>query len=132
MPGFKSGQFQTAQEKELVLGDWQSFLARLVPAMRRDTVSGCFSGRLYRHLINHCSYIAHYNRYGFIDSYFRDAEDTERFFRQFDSEEGYMSCEYGTDHWLSTDYSDINRAMCDAFESEKVRLYSALRQLSDS
>ena len=30
--------------------------------------------------------------------------------------------------WLTGDYEDINRAMCDAFEPQKVEIYGALKK----
>jgi len=56
----------------------------------------------------------YYNRGGFSQTYFEDPEDTMRFMRQFDREQGCVSVEYGMKQWLKTeDYQDINTAMVD-------------------
>ena len=126
MPRFKSVRFQTAQEREFVFRDWTHFLG---PLALDDPGAGlwhAFTQRLYHHLMQHCSYIAHYNRAGFYETYFADPEDTSKFLQQFDGDKGYLSYEYGADYWLRGDYEDINRALCGAFEPRKVGIYAAL------
>jgi len=71
------------------------------------------SDRLYKHLINHCSFIAHYNRAGFYATYFEKGEDTTRFLSQFDKRGECRSVEYGGPWWLHGDYEDVNGAMID-------------------
>ena len=97
----------TAQKKEKVLRNWESFLK-----------SGCsrtqFTKALYEHLINHCSFIAHYDIHGFYATYFEEGEDTVQFLSQFDDSNGVpKSIEYGMLHWyLDPDYNDLNFELC--------------------
>ena len=69
---FGDAQFMSAREKLLVLKTWVRFLKNGL--QEKD-----FSDRLYKHLINHCSFIAHYNRAGYYATYFENGEDTKRF-----------------------------------------------------
>ena len=102
--------------------DWQRFIAADFSAAR-------FTKRLYNHLIQHCSFIAHYNQGGFYDTYFEDPEDTLRFMKQFDRDSDCISIEYGMKHWLTAeDYSDINAAMVEAMEPYKAGIYPRLKQ----
>jgi hypothetical protein len=126
MPRFKAVRFQTAEEKQAVYEDWQRFLGPLGLDEPGAGLWHAFTDRLYRHLINHCSFIAHYERQGFFHTYFADPEDTPNFLQQFDRDRGCLSYEYGADYWLSGDCEDINRAMCEAFESHKVGIYATL------
>ena len=103
----KDTKFMTAQEKEKVLRNWESFLK-----------SGCskpqFTKPLYRHLINHCSFIAHYDIHGFYSTYFEEGEDTAHFLSQFDNRNGIpKSVEYGMIYWYTDpDYNAITSEMC--------------------
>jgi hypothetical protein len=118
----KSTKFMPAEEKEKVLRDWQKFI-------EYDFDFKYFTKRLYQHLTLHCSFIAHFNRKSFFDSYFTDPKQTTRFFHQFDKDFGCVSVEYGSAHWLSSeDYTDINTAMVEAFEPCKSDLYALLKQ----
>jgi len=111
-----------AEEKEKVLKDWQRFIAA-------DFNKARFTKRLYNHLIQHCSFIAHYNQGGFYDTYFEDPEDTLKFIKQFDREQGCISIEYGMTYWLnSDDYRDINTAMVELMEPYKSEIYPRLKQ----
>lgn len=101
---FRDGQFMSAREKRLVLNAWVRFLKN---GMRFED----FSDRLYRHLTLHCSFIAHYDRSGFYQTYFANGEDAARFFTQFDKRGECHSVEYGGAWWLSKEYEDINGAM---------------------
>ena len=74
---FRDSEFMSAREKLLVQKAWVRFLKN---GLRRED----FSDRLYMHLINHCSFIAHYNRVGFYATYFENGEDTTRFLAQFE------------------------------------------------
>jgi hypothetical protein len=111
-PQFKDSQFMTAEEKCKVIKDWEKFLAGGLN--RQD-----FTKSLYRHLILHCSFIAHYDIHGFYAEYFKNGDDTLRFLSQFDRANGCRSIEYGEDYWIrngndvSSQYSDINNAMAD-------------------
>ena len=74
---FNGAQFLSAREKALVLKAWVRFLKN---GLRWED----FSDRLYTHLINHCSFIAYYNRTKFYAMYFTNGEGTMRFLSQFD------------------------------------------------
>ena len=118
----KSTPFMPADEKEKVLKDWQRFI-------ESDFNKAKFTKRLYNQLIQHCSFIAHYNQGGFYDTYFEDPEDTMRFMKQFDRKHGCVSVEYGMTYWLtSDDYKDINTAMVEIMGPYKAEIYPRLRQ----
>jgi hypothetical protein len=104
---FSDSEFMSAREKALVLKAWVRFLKK---GLRRED----FSDRLYTHLINHCSFIAHYSRTGFYSTYFDNSEDTTWFLSQFDKdgERECRSVEYGDSSWRDRgDYEDVNGAM---------------------
>ncbi|MGA2184924.1 MAG: hypothetical protein ABSH47_18040 [Bryobacteraceae bacterium] len=101
---FSDGEFMTARQKELVLKAWVLFL-------KHGLRSASFTKRLYEHLIQHCSFIAHYDRGGFHRTYFESGADTVRFLSQFDKRGECRSVEYGGRWWLQGDYADLNRAM---------------------
>ena len=101
---FGDAQFTSAREKALVQKAWVRFLKN---GLRWED----FSDRLYKHLINHCSFIAHYDRAGFYATYFENGEDTRRFLSQFDGRGECLSVEYGATWWLHGDYEDLNEAM---------------------
>ena len=101
---FSDSQFLSAREKMLVLKAWVRFLKH---GLRWQD----FSDRLYKHLINHCSFIAHYNRLGFYETYFEHGESTAQFLSQFDMRGECRSVEYGASWWLHGEYEDLNRAM---------------------
>lgn len=107
MKDMQDTQFMTAQEKVMVLKQWESFLKGELSESR-------FTKRLYDHLIQHCSFIAHYSRAGFYEEYFRHGGDTARFLSQFDNRDGVpSSIEYGGLSWYTDSrYNDINSAMC--------------------
>lgn len=108
MPEFWDSKFMTAKEKNMVLKQWRTFLK-----------NGCkwdhFTDRLYKHLTLHCSFIAHYNRLGFYETYFQSGSDRLHFFSQFDLSQGGVSVEYGMTIWRKGEYEDINTAMCKVF-----------------
>jgi len=105
---FADAEFMTADEKCKVLKAWIRFV-------KGGFNFKHFTKALYSHLTLHCSFIAHYNRNGFYDTYFSDPEDTLRFLGQFDRSQGCISVEYGSPYWITDgDYSDINSAMVDA------------------
>lgn len=96
----------SARDKELTLKDWRRFL-------ESGMVEAKFTKRLYRHLTLHCSFIAHYDKYGFYAVYFTDnADNTTRFLNQFLSG---RSAEMPGDWWQDRENSlgmrDINEAM---------------------
>src|SRR6267378_2376737 len=103
---FADERFMSAVEKELTLNAWKTFLKH-----------GCklehFTERLYYHLTQHCSFIAHYDRYGFYDVYFRIPNTQAfRFLDQFDPGKPGISAEYGDIWWLNSPTGcDLSRAM---------------------
>jgi len=98
-------KWMTATEKEKVLKQWEIFLKNKLEFKH-------FTKILYHHLIMHCSFIAHFNREGFYDRYFRDPDRTLKFLSQFDLAHGAISIEMGMTSWRKGDYEDINTAMC--------------------
>jgi hypothetical protein len=105
---FKDVRFMTAAEKKRVLRQFVRFL-------KSGFEARLFMKSLYHHLIQHCSFIAHYNLGGFYAVYFVDPSDTQRFLDQFDRSKGCVSVEYGYAWWINDeDYRDINNAMVDA------------------
>jgi len=117
---FNDVEFMTAKEKQLVIKDWFKFLNQLASGNKKEVIDNCgnrvpivfkdFTKRLYQHLTLHCSFIAHYSRYGFFETYFNEPESTQLFLKQF--LEG-KSIEYGSHWWLEGDHADINHAMCE-------------------
>ena len=101
-------------EKRRALTQWCHFLQVLARDFGdKDRCFRAFGGALYHHLIQHCSFIAHYDRSGFFSHYFDRGDDALRFLRQFDREENPegTSVEYGDAWWLQGEYADINQAM---------------------
>ncbi|GAI61754.1 unnamed protein product [marine sediment metagenome] len=82
--------------------------------LKSGLVKGKFTKALYEHLINHCSFIAHYDIHGFYATYFESGDDTRHFLSQFDTRQGMpRSIEYGYPNWfMGEDYYDINTEMC--------------------
>ena len=100
---FRDSEFMSARENLLVLKAWVRFL-------KNGLRSEDFSDRLYKHLINHCGFIAHYSRAGYYATYFENGEDTTRFLSQFDKRGECRSVEYGGS-WGNGEYEDLRRAM---------------------
>ena len=100
-------KFMSAAEKSKVLKHWEMFL-------RGGLEKKYFTEALYKHLINHCSFIAHYDIHGFYATYFESGDDTLHFLSQFDTRQGIpRSIEYGMTYWLTDeDYYDVNTEMC--------------------
>ena len=100
-------KFLSAAEKTKVLKHWEMFL-------RSGLEKKYFTEALYKHLINHCSFIAHYNIHGFYATYFESGDDTLHFLSQFDTRQGIpRSIEYGMTYWLTDeDYYGVNTEMC--------------------
>ena len=103
----EDSRFMSAQEKEKVLRQWELFLKS---GLSKDK----FTKSLYHHLIQHCSFIAHYDLHGFYSTYFEEGEDATQFLSQFDNRKGIpASVEYGMIYWYTDpDYNDINSEMC--------------------
>lgn len=116
MPKFQDAKFMSASAEELVLKQWITFI-------RGGFQWKHFTERLYEHLHQHSSFIAHYNRLGFYQTYFENPEDTARFLSQFDRDKERRSIEFGMNDWISGDYKDLNEALCEATEPYKVSLY---------
>ena len=100
-------QFMTAAEKSKVLKQWERFLSN-------GLTKEYFTRALYKHLINNCSFIAHYDIHGFYSTYFEHGDDIRHFLSQFDTRQGTpRSIEYGWTPWITgEEYSDINTEMC--------------------
>jgi len=124
-PGFnfKDVKFMSAEEKRKVLKQWETFL-------RNDCTKDHFTKLLYHHLIQHCSFIAHYDLHGFYATYFEEGEDKIRFLSQFDNSNGIpKSVEYHMTYWITDeDYCDINIAMCQVAAKYITQLIAAARQ----
>jgi hypothetical protein len=101
---FRDVRFMSAAQKTTILRAWVRFLKSGLQFEQ-------FTKALYNHLIQHCSFITHYDRAGFYSFYFEGGDSIARFLSQFDSRGPCASVEYGGQYWLSGDYEDINRAM---------------------
>lgn len=122
VPPMKDVQFMTAKEKALVLKAWFKFV---LGGFRLED----FTDRLYKHLTNHASFIAHYNRGGFFGTYFENANETIHFMSQFTRVSGCVSIEYGDRHWLTCDeYDDLNGAMVDCLAPHLPAILKKLNQ----
>ena len=115
--------------KKLTKKNWIRFIETLVsnPGKDKPDLFSKFTKRLYEHLHLHCSFIAHYDRYGFYTTYFDDPVYTIKFIQQFDSDLGCKSVEYGFNWWQDGDFADLNQAMCIAIDEHKKTLYEKLR-----
>jgi hypothetical protein len=101
---FEDEQFLSAGEKGRVLRAWQRFI-------RSGFEFRAFSQALYRHLIQHCAFIAHYDRLHFWQFYFDGASaELKCLLNQFGGNR--RSCEYGWKLWLDGPAADLKRAMC--------------------
>ena len=119
---FKDVRFMTAAEQRRVLLQWVRFMKSGFDARH-------FMKSLYHHLIQHCSFICHYNLGGFYAVYFEDPSATQRFLDQFDRSKGCLSVEYGYAWWINDeDYRDINNAMVDATTGLLPELRHMLRE----
>lgn len=119
---FTDAAFMSAAQKRNVLRAWLRFV-------KSGFELRCFTEGLYHHLIQHCSFIAHFNRGGFHTTYFQEPEATQRFLDQFDWSKGCLSVEYGGSWWLGderNEYHDINNAMVDAIQDLIPELRCAL------
>jgi len=105
----KDSRFMSAAEKEQVLRQWERFLKG---GLKWEQ----FNKALYNHLIQHCSFIAHYNRAGFYSNYFESGDGIAVFLSQFDKCNAEAngiprSVEYGMTYWVDDEYGDLNMAM---------------------
>ena len=101
---FRDSEFLSADDKRKVLKAWVRFL-------QGGLRFAHFTKRLYEHLHLHCSFIAHYNRQGFYQTYFERGETIAQFLSQFDRRGECRSVEYGGAAWLQGTYADLHRAM---------------------
>lgn len=123
----KSTMYMSAREKSMVLHDWELFL--IAGLQFEDFTKG-----LYNHLIQHCSFIAHYSRDGFYSHYFEIPDRALKFISQFDRASGCISSEGGDDYWIRlSDYRDINNSMVDvaAPHLSKLRAVLASQRMVD-
>ncbi len=116
---FGDERFMTVTEKWRVLNAWRRFI-------RGGFRYPQFSRALYEHLHLHCSFIAHYNRYGFWSHYFDSGpEKLYAFLDQFGGDR--QSVEYGATWWLDGPTgADLNQAMCSEMEIVHEALVSVL------
>lgn len=106
-------KFMSAAEKGKVLKHWETFLRS---GLEKDKITKA----LYEHLIQHCSFIAHYDIHGFYATYFESGDDTLHFLSQFDTRGSKIprSVEYGDTYWIAggndvcEENYDINIEMC--------------------
>jgi len=110
------------KEQQLVLKAWKRFVKAVLTG-DQEKMFTAFTKRLYNHLIQHCSFIAHYNRHGFFDVYFTEPEKTGKFFTQFDRMKGCASVEYGMTYWLKGFYEELHEAMIEAADEHLEKLY---------
>jgi len=117
MRKLSDARFMSAKEKEVALKSWERFIRAMAEGKRDENLFRLFSKGLYNHLIQHCSFIAHYDRAGFFQHYFAEPEMTLKFLSQFDGRGPCLSVEYGMDYWVRNgndvcqEYYDINQEM---------------------
>ena len=100
-------QFMSAEQKRKVLRQWELFLKS---GLKKEH----FTKDLYHHLTLHCSFIAHYSREGFYETYFQKGDDIALFLSQFDRSQGCRSIELGMTYWVNyPGFNDLNNALCD-------------------
>lgn len=115
--GMTDSPFMTAEEKLMVLVQWETFLKKmssenLVANAGSDygyfasTLDKAFTKRLYSHLSMSFGFIAHYNRLGFLSARFGSAESIEETFESIIQGRGWG------------DKADLDNAM-----REKLRFY---------
>ena len=110
---FTDVQFMNAKEKERVNKQWVTFL-------NSNCSRAKFTKALYNHLHLHCGFIAHYNIYGFYDTYFSDDyDDLARFFSHLER------------YTPMADYSDINDAMIQEYCKQKDRITQRAQATND-
>jgi thioesterase domain-containing protein len=98
-------KYMSAEEKRKVLRQWEAFLKG---GLKKEQ----FTKELYHHLMQHCSFIAHYDIHGFYATYFEKGDTTIDFLSQFHWKNP-KSVEYGWTSWVTDkDYADINCQMC--------------------
>ena len=101
---FSDEKWLSAKTKEKILRDWHTFI-------RHGFRFEDFSEALYHHLIQHASFIAHYDRQTFWEVYFdNNFGHFARFINQFGGD--LRAAELGLPDWmLSHTGADLNAAM---------------------
>src|SRR5258708_25657910 len=102
--GFRDVRFMSAAQKTTILRAWVRF-------MKSGLQFEQFTKGLYNHLIQHCSFIAHYNRAGFYSCYFEAGDSISLFFSQIYSRGLCFSAADRGHPLLSGAYEDINPAI---------------------
>ena len=111
-----------SQDATLLLSDWQTFIQN---GFRWQD----FSPRLYRHLIQRCRFIAHFDRRGFWSIYFEQAGPRlVAFLNQFGGD--HQAAELGGQGWLDGPGSDLNQALAAEMEAIIEPLLVALDELA--
>jgi hypothetical protein len=119
VPVFVDEEFMTAAEKVSVLKAWTRFL-------RHGLDPKHFTRALYKHLINHASFIAHWDQGGFAVTYFTTPHQKLQFLTQFWTG---RSVEYGSQTWLEYGTAtDLNRALCAVARQMRPELEALLLQ----
>ena len=111
-----------SQDATLLLSDWQTFIQN---GFRWQD----FSPRLYRHLIQRCRFIAHFDRRGFWSIYFEQAGPRlVAFLNQFGGD--HQAAELGGQAWLDGPGSDLNQALSAEMAAIVEPLLAALDELA--
>jgi len=101
---FSDEKWMSARLKETVLHDWRRFI-------RNGFRAEDFTEAIYRHLISHAAFIAHYDRLTFWETYFdHDFGHFARFINQFGGD--LRSAELGLTDWTDSHTgADLNDAL---------------------
>lgn len=78
---FYDGKYNSAEDKQKISNDFVFFVGS---GFAKDK----FTDRLYKHLMGHCGFIAHYNIHGFYDERFEDIDGRLSTFEQLSSMNG--------------------------------------------
>ena len=113
---FKDSEFMSTEEKGRVIKNWERFIES---GFERKY----FTKRLYNHLIQHCSFIAHYDINGFKATYCHPKDFAGVFIRHFDREHRYFNGIYPCheEPYRDTGYTkaEIKREFCRIVEIHK-------------
>jgi hypothetical protein len=117
MPSFTDAEFMLAKEKEKA---WKNF-KKIIDA--RDI--SLLKETLYKHCHIHCSFIAHYNRHGFIAEY--SGQNFRRFVEHFDRNSKYNGPGCMNATWMRVeDYKDLNELMVNYCTLHAPQIYAEL------
>lgn len=120
---FTDAEFLKATEKKEVLHDWEKFI-------KNGFSFSTFTSAIYTHLSVRCGFIAHYNRVGFYQTYWR--EDIAEYAREHNlTVRPVPSSFYNWVLFLAQfriygDYRDINTAMMKALRSHLIAFIKEL------